>query len=380
MSQETIEWLNNNVMLGCIKDREKYAKNNWMIMQADGSYKAWWQTDDYQHAYDGFIPAEEVQRVLFGWEPVECEVMLKMSCTEDDADAYDGNGKPFRWVPAPEHKAIVHPNGTVYSFTGVDTYQTHSYSEWLLKGPAMIVDSGELGINTAMLLRRGGVACVNMSLPESVVVEGLEFKPTLMAMTSHDTTKKTGYYMTNLIGVCDNSMNAAQRQSERAGKFITIKHTSKSMSRIHDIKAALGLVYQEAEEFSAWVEALCKVDITDKEFRSIIAGLVPVPEAEVGVGKSGDQVVKNQRSITIAANKNDRMFTMWKADDRCAPWHGTLFGAFQTFNTWAEQERPRNDNAIDRVMHGTISGQFDKEAEKFWSMVEDLELNPLVAS
>jgi hypothetical protein len=229
-----------------------------------------------------------------------------------------------------------------------------------------------------MLLRRGGVACVTMTLPESVEVAGLEFKPTLMAMTSHDTTKKTGYYMTNIIGVCDNSMNAAQRQSEGTGKFMTVKHTSQSLTRLNDIRAALGIVYRDAEEFQQWVEALTQVDITDRQFKAIISGIVPIPEPEMGVGKSGDQVVKNQRSITIAANKNDRMFGMWKADPRCAQWHGTLFGAYQTFNTWAEHEKPRNDNAMDRLFQGTLGGQFQKDSDMFWNVVKGLDLNPLV--
>lgn len=370
MSKETIEWLNANTMLGQVRNKEKYAKNNWMILQNDGSYKAWWQTEGYDMAYDGFIPVDDIMNRLFNWEPIEVTPMFKKPCTMEDMDGIDGDGLPFRWVADVSRKAIAHPErDVVYSYVGVDSYKVHGYKEWLIDAPAKIVDSGDLGITSVILLRNGGVACVTMSLPDEVEVAGITFNPTIMAVTSIDTTKATTFAVTNLIGVCDNSMEAGLDRA--TGKF-KFKHTARSLNKIGDVRDALGLVYKNAEDFQQWVEALVDVDVTDREFKAIIDGLIEMPEPQIGTNNKGDKVVKNQRSITIAANKRVTIMDMWHHDPRCKPWHGNMFGAFQTYNTWIEHEKPQNDNAVERVMTGTVSGSFAKESAEFWSIVQGM--------
>jgi len=371
MSKETIADLNMYTMLGNVNDKAKWVNNNWMILQADGSYRAWWQSEGFQNAYDGFIPVDEVDRVLFNWEPIEAPVMLKVPCSADEADGTDGYGNPFRWVGDTKRKAIMNPtNDTVFSYVGVDSYQIHGYHKWLIDGPATIAD-GELGIDSAGLLRRGGVAYVCMTLPNGVTTARakLDFKPTLLARTSLDTTASSAYFMTNMIGVCDNSVAAA---IHNATDRVKIKHSSRSLTKIGLLRDALGLVYEDAEEFSTWVDGLVDVEVTDRQFKAIVDGLIPIPVPEVEAGPNG-QRVKNQRGITIAANKQEALMNMWHIDPRAATWHGTMLGAFQAVNTWTEHMKPQNDNAVDRIMTGTLNGSFAKEADDFWTIVNGIE-------
>lgn len=371
MSKETIEWLNANTMVGQIKNKEKYARNNWMILQDDGTFKPWWQTDGYDMAYEGFIPIEDIKDRLFNWEPIEAPIMLKVPCDVAVADGIDAEGKGFRWVADPTKKAIMNPtNDVVFSYVGQDSYNIHGYVKWLIENPGQIVDSGELGITSAGLLRQGGVAYVTLSLPDMVEVAGLEFSPTLMAVTSLDTTRATHYVTTNLIGVCDNSMEAA---FDQAATKVRIKHSARSLAKVGQVRDALGLIYKEAEDFQEWVNRLVDIDVTDRQFQDIINGIIPTPDPKTE-SVNGSQVVTNQRSITIATDKKETLTQMWHSDPRCKAWNGTMFGAFQTFNTWSEHSKPRNDNAVDRVMTGTVSGSFAKDADQFWSIVGQLEL------
>lgn len=366
MSKETIEWLNANTMIGKVGDKEKYAKNNWMILQSDGTYKAWWQTDGYDMAYQGFIPVEDIESRLFNWEPVELMPMFKMPTTADEADGIDAQGHAFKWIGDTGKKAIVHPvTGQVFSYVGVDSYNVHGYVPWLIENPGKIVDAGELGITSAGLLRGGGVAYVTMSLPETVEVAGLEFNPTLMAVTSIDTTRATHYVTSNLVAICDNSMQVA---FDGAVTKVRIKHSANSLKKLGNLRDALGVIYKDAEDFQEWVNRLVDIDVTDKQFAQIIEGIIPTPAPEMG-NKDGKTVVKNQRSITIATDKKETLTQMWNSDPRCKQWNGTMFGAFQTYNTWSEHVKPRNENAVDRVMTGTIGGQFAKDAEDFWAIV-----------
>jgi len=85
MSKETIQWLNENTMIGHVSNKEKWASNGWM-METDGVFKAWWQQPNYRFAYPGAIPVEDVVEYLFNWEPVEAAIHLRKPCNEADAD------------------------------------------------------------------------------------------------------------------------------------------------------------------------------------------------------------------------------------------------------------------------------------------------------
>lgn len=367
MSKETISWLNENTMIGNINDKAKWTKNAWAIIDPKtGTMKAWWQQDDFENAYEGFIPVEEVERVLFNWTPVEATIFLRKPCSADEADGVDGYGNSFVWVPDPESKAIMHPETNhVYNYFGANSYQVHGYSPWLIDNVAKIA-GGEVGVDTAGLLREGGVAYVSLSLSEGITTDaGLEFRPSILASTSIDGTKATTYSAVNTIAVCDNSMAAAEQGA--SGRF-KIKHTAKSLRRVNDVRDALGIIYQTGENFGKMIDTMVNIDVTDSEFARIIRGLVETPEPIVSKGK-----ITNQRAITIAEGKFDDMWNMWSKDVRAAPWNGTLLGAMQTVNTYNEHYRSRNDNQVERVMTGTLNGTFDKMDQEFWSVVADIE-------
>lgn len=369
MSKETIQWLNENTMIGYTTDRDRWAKNAWSVMD-NGVMKAWWQQPSYNLGYEGAIPVEDVRDRLFNWEPIEAPIMLKKPCQVGEEDAIDGTGQAFQWVPDLSRKAIMHPTSDhVYGYFGTETYQVHGYNQWLINNVANIID-GEIGIASAGLLRNGGVAYVTIELPEGVTTEvaGFEHRPSIVASTSIDGTKATTYSLVSFVPICDNSLMAAE---ESAGAAFKVKHTSKSLSRISDARDALGLIYESGEKISKFIDSLVNIDVTDEQFRQIISGMAEVPDAELAL-KGGKQVVKNQRAITIAESKQADLWNLWTVDPRANKWNGTLLGAYQAANTWNEHFRSRNDNQVDRLMTGTLNGAFAKMDKEFWSIVADV--------
>src|SRR5688500_515581 len=78
MSKETIEWLNENTMIGFTKSLEMYKNNQWMHEGSDGVLRVWWEQPDFQHKYDGAIPVEAVRDHLFNWTPVESVIQNRL--------------------------------------------------------------------------------------------------------------------------------------------------------------------------------------------------------------------------------------------------------------------------------------------------------------
>jgi phage/plasmid-like protein (TIGR03299 family) len=368
MSAETIEWLNQNTMLGFTAHREKYKGMGWVRFNENtGQNEAWWHRDDFENGFEGAIRPEDVQRVLFNWEPVETEVMHRVPCDVATADGVDGAGNAFYWVPDLKRKGIMHPDTEhVFSVMGKDTYKIHSYNEWLVNNVGRILDTDEVGIASAGLLRDGGVAYVQVEMPEDVNVAGMDIRPSIIAATSIDGTKATVYKITTGISICDNSLDLNLRAS---GNQLKIRHSSKSLGRMNDARDALGIMFAHTEEITKFLESLSNVDVTNEQFKQIVHGIKPIPLAEVKAGK-----VSNQRAITIAENTQQDLLHLYHQDARCTPWNGTMLGAMQAVNTWNNHMRSNSDNGVERVMTATLGGDIAKRDAEFFDIVAGLDI------
>jgi len=368
-----------NAMLGFTQQREKWATNGFMSMQADGSYKAWWQNDNFPYAYPGAIPVVDVYTKLLDWNTQECDIAVKLylnSTDERNAEAHgqDDKGK-FIWIQDPDSKAIVrYDTEAVFGYFGLD-YQTHDYIP-LIEQCAKIAD-GELGVASAFLMDHGAVFVIGMELPEDITTaEGIDHRVRLQASTSQNGRFLTRFDIVDEFAVCSNSFKLNLGKADQSGKTFAIKHTSRSLGRIMDAHTALGLVYKATEEFNLFLDSMTKVDITDQQFQTIVDGLVAIPETKFN--ENGDQT--NKGAQTIADGKRDKLRTMYCTDHRCKRFNGTLFGAFQTWSTWNQWERPTGDKLEASIM-GTLTGKFTETDTMFFDLVkslDDIDMRPLV--
>ena len=296
MSQETMEWLNKNTLIGFT---DKRGHNAW-------HYRADLQGDEPNH-YPGAIPVDDVLKRLFSWEAVEQPIYVKMG---------------ENWKEIDDRKAIVaSDNGDVLGIFK-QGYTPHQYKDWLLDNVANLLDD-ELGIGSAGLLRNRGQAWVSVEVPESIVTkEGVEFRPNLMATTSFDGTLATTYKRIFTIVVCDNTR--AQALGE-AGQEFKIKHSKYSQMKLQSARDALNIVHTMSESFSEEIAELTKWKVTDKQFEQLLDLCIPVPdENEEGSSKRG---------ITVAEKKRAEILSLYNNDERCAPWKGNAFGVLQSYNT-----------------------------------------------
>lgn len=307
MSRETSEWLNTNVLVGFSEKRG----HAWHYRQGADNH--------YTHA----IPVAEVQRRLFNWEPTVNVFACPCGC-----------GDVMKTINRSDtrHRMGVFKEG----------YQPHGYQEWLLNNVSMVLgDTMEIG--SAGLLRGGAVAWVSVEVPDNITTpEGVEFRPHLLATTSFDGSTATTYKRVVTNVVCDNTRDAALRES---GEVYRVKHTRNSQLKLVDARAALNMVHDIADEYAAEVAELCATTVTDKQWFNFLDAWIPVADEQ-------------GRSRTIAQNKHESLTAMYRNDKRAAEWQGTAWGVVQSVDTWLQHvSTVKGMTRPERNMLNVISGK-----------------------
>jgi phage/plasmid-like protein (TIGR03299 family) len=189
MSRETMQWLNTMTLIG-YKDKRGTA---W-------HHRAEYQGDEPNH-YAGPVPVEDVMRRLFSWQAKAAPLRFVMPerITDDGVS-------PATEVVDESRQVIYNGNTGEVFYVASDGYAIHQYDEWLLRNVANILDD-DLGIGSAGLLEGGGVGWVQVELPEPVRGPGeFDFRPYLLALTSHNGSRATGYNRAACAVVCDNTL------------------------------------------------------------------------------------------------------------------------------------------------------------------------------
>jgi phage/plasmid-like protein (TIGR03299 family) len=325
MSQETMQWFDDNALIGFTEKRG----DAWWKRYATGI-----DSNGEANHYTGEIPVEDVQRRLFNWTADETPLYVP------GTGATDGG-----FVPVPGRKAIRRSDTGRILGIFKDGYRGHDYNEWLIKLVADFLGDS-VSIGSACLLREGARAFVQVEVPETIdTPEGVKFRPFIGAATSFDGSLATTYKRGCTIWVCDNTMAAGL--AEDGGEY-KVRHSRYSGAKIQDAKDALGLIHSIADEFSAQVAEWCAVKVTGHEFDRVLDAIIPVPEDD-GRGK------------TRAQNRQADVRSLYNGDARVAPWSGTKFGVVQAFNTYLHHVATQKGGVAraERNLDNALSGKID---------------------
>ena len=331
MSKETYEYLNSgNILVGFTEKRGE----------------AWWSKKELQHGepnhYTGAIPVSDVRRRLFHWKAIEAPVFVQVP---DLKSATEGD---MKFIPQDDRKAIV--RNDTYETLGLfkETYAIHQYDEWLLDTVSNVIDDSNLQIGSAGLLRNGGVAWVSIEMPESISTKaGFDFRPHLLATTSHNGTLATTFKRCITAVVCDNTLAGAL--SEDGSQFKT-RHSKNSNGRVQSIRDALGIIHTMAEDFGAEIERLSSMVVTTAEWDAIVERLMPTV-----VGADA-----RPQSVSRAQNKQEAVRHLYKHDPRVAPWIGTGLGVLQAFNTYQQHYVGKAESRVERNALNALNGKGDE--------------------
>jgi phage/plasmid-like protein (TIGR03299 family) len=332
MSRETLEWLNQNTLIGF----------------SDKRGRAWHHRQGSDNHYVGAIPVDDVRKRLFDWHAVEQPVLLGHDL---------GEHGPFGGVIPGEKidgfKAWVHPKtGEVLGVHKV-TRALHQYDEWLLDVASPILGEG-VDIATAGVLRGGRIAWVQFEVPDTFVTpEGVAFRPFVLARSSMDGSVATTYSRSITNTVCDNTMAIAA--TEHGGQRIVFRASGNNDVKLHDAREALGLIDVAAADFTRQVETLVATSFSPRAFDELVKVIVPGEKPEVDVDK---RALAHWKRVQ---EKRDYVHDLYRFDERVNPWTGSAFGAWQAFNTYDQHERKlRGSNRVERNQLQVLRGQQDR--------------------
>jgi phage/plasmid-like protein (TIGR03299 family) len=347
MSNETAGWLNTFILAGNTANRNM----------------PWWHQSRLQNGepttYPGAIPVADVRRRLLSWKLTEATV----TATVDTPEVIDEHGvTPAQQLSIvdPTRKAILRPPGALGSedpgaILGVfkSGYMVHQYDEWLIDRVAGLISAadGELIIENAGLLQGGGVAFVQIALPQACQAAGLSIVPFLTAYTSANGFYATGYIAGGRLVVCDNTLQAAML--DRDARQAKLRHTSGSIGRIESIHDALGILAREAATLTETMNRLSDIRVSDAQWAGIVADLVPAAApGEIG---------HNAQAWGVASTKRESLTGLYCTDPRVGELRGTAAGVLQAVNTHNLHHRRVNggDRAGRNVRH-VIAGDVAK--------------------
>jgi phage/plasmid-like protein (TIGR03299 family) len=357
MSRETLEWLNCMTLIGDTEVEHSY--ESWTNAAGQAwHYRAAMQGEEPNH-YPGAIPVEDVERRLFGWDPVSVSPMVASYV------AMNADGVETVTISDGTRQMIVRPRGALGpedpgAILGVFKagYKVHAFREWLVRNIQSILDD-TIHVSSAGLLREGAQAWVSVSVPNTITTpEGVEFRPVLTGATSLDGSLATGYSRSVLMPICDNSLAIVRADKSQAIKF---KHTTNSLNRIGEAREALAVSFaaeaidEAAQAFSAEVAKLTNTTVSDTQW----AAFLDAHELTTLTDAKG--AAKEKASKTHAMNRRAEFEQLYRYDERCKAWQGTAFGVLQTVNTHAAHVRTvRGMSRALRNADMMVTGGVDK--------------------
>lgn len=178
-----------------------------------------------------------------------------------------------------------------------------------------LVDSGEALWQTAGLLDGGKRAFASMKLPEGVMIGGVDpVDLYLLVVVSHDATISLTGSATPIRAVCQNTVTAALAQASQTWK---IRHSKHMKLNIEKARAQLDLTFDYIDAWSAEMDKLIDVKMTNDQFDAIVRDLYA----------PGDGTT--QSIITQFEQRRERLNGLFAVAETQENVRGTAYAAFQ---------------------------------------------------
>lgn len=163
-------------------------------------------------------------------------------------------------------------------------------------------------------------------------IHGQTLHPLLAVVNGFDGSSSLKVVNTVIRPECLNTIDAAFSQGAKVGNYL--RHTRNVMDRVPDLQDAIRTFVTVMDDFQREVAAMIEAEVTIEQAEQVIRKASPIPAP-----KWKDGVVSNKAAITRAEDLREAYMTLYSEDDRVAPWNGTKWGLFQTFSTYAQNEK-----------------------------------------
>ena len=125
-------------------------------------------------------------------------------------------------------------------------------------------------------------------------------------------------------------------------------HSANSLTKLAEVRDALGIVHQVADHFTAQVERLTNQPVPDAQWTRFLIAYCGTDDAKA-----------NKRALTTRRDQADQLNRLWTDDQRVAPWRGTAYGVLAAANTYAHHIAPvrgatRAKRNAERLVTGKV--------------------------
>ena len=233
-----------------------------------------------------------------------------------------------------------------------------------------IVGGDGIQYETAGALGKGERIFITAKLPSYIKVGKDDLiEQYLFLTTSHDGSGSITVAFTPVRIVCNNTLNAALKNSSNAMK---IKHTSNAKERLETAHKILGITNQLSLNLETTFNQWSKIRITDPEVKKLIQ-LALMPKKEVFENLQAD---KQYELSSYFKNMSDLAYeyTMTNPSQQLETTKGTLFGAYNGLTGYFQNVRTyKNDEAKFKSL--LMGGNAQMRTQKAFNLCEDIAKN-----
>ena len=258
--------------------------------------------------YKGAINVEDcktsldvMQKAHLDWEVAKCELVAKMPSLLNDRlmeDGFNYGGDFYRECPnafATYRTDYNIPLGVVKErYTIVQNTEAFNFFDNAIgKDKAIWQTAGFFG--------NGERIFVSAKLPNNILVHGDPVENYLVFTTSHDGSSGVKILFTPIRIICQNTLNAAIRQSTN---YISFRHTASVHRNIDIATEILGICKERTAFLNEQYNEMYKIRMSDKEVHEFFGNIILNEDEKLQIANTG-------HNITQLINKN------WRAVEDC---------------------------------------------------------------
>jgi phage/plasmid-like protein (TIGR03299 family) len=202
-------------------------------------------------------------------------------------------------------------------------------------------------IETAGSMRGGREVFVTTKMPEGMKIGGVDqLDLFIAAVTSHDGSRSTRFYATEVRTVCKNTQRRGEASAVGAA---SIRHTSGQTGMVEKARQQMGLAIDGFSTFQAEAEAMIQQTQTEAEFIGIIDGVFGKLDPDAG-----------KRTVTSHKKRTDKLVQLWADADTQANIRGTAWAGLQAITEYLDHMAPvqggTESAAIKRAERSILGG------------------------
>ena len=269
--------------------------------------------------------------------------------------------EPNTQVVGPKNKHLVvrrNPDGTRQALEAVvhKDYPPIQHRQIVELGQAL-VDSSDVSWSAAGHYRGGLKNFLQLDFPEGILIGGRDaVNLSLVLFGGHDGRSSVLGVPTATRLACSNQFPALQHSEVR----FSIQHRGNVEIKLAEVRAAIGLTFQAAEEVQAIGDRLIAAPITSKEFLSFVDVIYPLARDKDGdvTGQSRNRQAEVRAIYETEADQASIRGTRWGALQAVIAyedWHAVTRGDSETAHARrivAHTADPIKQRATDLLLSG----------------------------